>query len=247
MNAAGCLSLCNEAKFKKYQSIRRGLKLCLYIPSRETSSGCCLFRTRFFMIICKLPTVAPHFTVLLAAQICRIFYALVSRHAMPTHTSGNRLDAYHAFRYWYRHDLCLSARASCSHYCQPMTARSPRPFHVRRSCLHNLLFTALRRFLWSFSNCALFWWFVVRSGDCVRMVGTRSGCPLCPPVAPGGGFTLTHFRTTAHAQKPPPAPPRGGSLQSFFRGYFPFIFARFRGVRISPLSLRFFSALLVLG
>lgn len=97
------------------------------------------------------------------AQICRIFCSLVSRHAMPTHTSGNRLDACHAFRYWYRHDLCLSARASCSHYCQPMTARPPRPLCVRRSCLHIFIFTALRRFLWSFSNCALFWWFVVRS------------------------------------------------------------------------------------
>lgn len=163
MNAAGRLSLCNEAKFKKSQSIRRGLKLCLYIPSRETSGGCRLFRTRFFVIICELPTVAMHFAVLLAAQICRIFCNPVFRAAIPTRNSGNRLDACHAFRYLCRHDLALSARASCSHYCHTMTARSPRPFHVRRSCLHNLLFTALRRFSWSFSNAALFWRFVVRS------------------------------------------------------------------------------------
>lgn len=247
MNAAGRLSLCNEAKFKKSRSIPRVLKLCLYIPSKETSDGCRLFRTRFFMIICKLPTIAPHFAVLPTFQICRIFCSLVSRHAMPIHISGNRLAAYLVFRYWYRHDLCLPARASCSHYCQPMTARSPRPFHVRRSCLHIFIFTALRRFLWSFANAALFWRFVVRSGDCVRMVGTRDGCLYCPPVAPGGGFTLTHFRTAAHAAKPPPAPPKGGCLKSFFRGHFPFIFARFLRVRISPLSLRFFSALGVLS
>lgn len=135
----------------------------MYLPSRETGDGCRLFRTRFFMIICKLPTIAPHFTVLLTAQNYEIFYLPVFRHAMPTHISGNRLDACHAFRYWYRHDLCLSARASCSHCCQPMTARPLRPPCVRRSCLHIFIFTALRRFSWSFSNCALFWWFVVRS------------------------------------------------------------------------------------
>ena len=131
----------------------------------------------------------------------------------------------------------------------PMTARSPRPFHVRRSCLHISLLVVSLGFSVPFSNAALFWRFVIRSGDCSCAVGTRSGCPLCPPVAPGGGFTLSHFRTAAHAARPPPAPPQGGCLKSISRGHFPFIFARFRRACISTHSLRFlyvFSPLLSL-
>ena len=37
-----------------------------------------------------------------------------------------------------------------------------------------------------------------------------------PPVAPGGGFPLSRFRTAAHGTKPPPAPPRGGCHKIVF-------------------------------
>lgn len=144
MSAAGRLSLCHEAKFKKSQSIRSVPKLCLYIPSRETSGGCRLFRTRFFIIICKLTTIAPHFAVLFAAQICRIISHFIYWATIPTQSSGKLHALGVTFRYLYRHDLALPVQASCSHCCHTMTARSPRPFHVRRSCLHIFIFTALR-------------------------------------------------------------------------------------------------------
>ena len=113
--------------------------------------------------------------------------------------------------------------------------------HPLRPCLHIFFLMVSLGFSVPFANAALLWRFVVRSGDCVRMVGTRSGCPLCPPVAPGGGFTLTHFRTAAHAAKPPPAPPSGGCSELILRGHFPFIFARFRQTCIYTHPLRFLS------
>ena len=144
MSAAGRLSLCNEAKFKKSQSIRSVPKLCLYIPSKETSGGCRLFRTRFFIIICKLHTIAPHFAVLPVAQICRIFSHFMYRATIPTQSSGKLHALGVTFRYLYRHDLALSARASCYHCCHTMTAHPPPGSRSLRLCLHIFIFTALR-------------------------------------------------------------------------------------------------------
>ena len=142
---------------------------------------------------------------------------------------------------------CFVCRASFSHCTPSKTARSPRPLHVRRPCLHIFFVILTLFFFWSFADAALFWRFVVRSGDCVRMVAARHGRLYYPPVAPGGGFTLSHFRTAAHAATPPPTPPKGGGLKAFFRLCFPLIFARFFYPRVSPLPLRFFSVLLVLS
>ena len=100
-----------------------------------------------------------------------------------------------------------SCRLPVSLCASRMTAHPPPRSGSLRLCLHISLLMVSLGFSVPFANAALLWRFVVRSGDCCSMVGTRSGCPLCPPVAPRGGFTLSHFRTAAHAAKPPPAPP----------------------------------------
>lgn len=113
--------------------------------------------------------------------------------------------------------------------------------HPLRPCLHIFFLRVSLGFSVPFANAALLWRFVVRSGDYLGIVGTRSGCLSCPPVAPRGGFTLSHFRTAAHAAKPPPAPPPGGCSELILRGHFPFIFARFRRACIYTHPLRFLS------
>lgn len=122
-----------------------------------------------------------------------------------------------------------------------MTAHPPPRSGSLRLCLHIFFLMVSLGFSVPFANAALLWRFVVRSGDYLGIVGTRSGCPLCPPVAPRGGFTLSHFRTAAHAAKPPPAPPSGGCSELILRGHFPFIFARFRRACIYTHPLRFLS------
>ena len=59
-----------------------------------------------------------------------------------------------------------------------------------------------------------------------------------PPVAPGGGSSFVRFRTAAHAAKPPPAPPRGGSRKGTLRR----VFVGLLRVCVSCVSLRFLSA-----
>ena len=59
-----------------------------------------------------------------------------------------------------------------------------------------------------------------------------------PPVAPGGGSSLTHFRTAAHAAKPPPAPPSGGCRKGTLRR----VFFGLLLVCVCRVSLRFLSA-----
>lgn len=104
--------------------------------------------------------------------------------------------------------LALVAVArSVSLCCHPLRHAHRLLSHAPCSCLHISLLVVSLGFSVPFANAALFWRFVVRSGDCSCAVGTRHGCLSCPPVAPGGGFTLTHFRTAAHAARPPPAPP----------------------------------------
>ena len=59
-----------------------------------------------------------------------------------------------------------------------------------------------------------------------------------PPVAPGGGSSFVRFRTAAHAAKPPPAPPRGGSCKKVSRRVFGCLLCVF----VPCVSLRFLSA-----